>query len=64
MLFPLAQLCMMYERQNCPELDLYGLTQVESPISRARSQICTQYMLGVRFVRECHLALMGDSTYI
>jgi hypothetical protein len=29
---------------------LYGSTQVESPI-------CTQYRLGVRFVRACHLAL-------
>ena len=29
------------------ELDLYGSTQVESPI-------CTQYRLGVRFVRACH----------
>ena len=47
MLFPLAQLCMMYERQNW-----------------TRSQICTQYMLGVRFVRECHLALMGETLHI
>ena len=36
---------------------MYGLTQVESPICWARSQICTQYRLGVRFVRACHLAL-------
>ena len=49
----------MYERQNCPESDLYGSTQVESPNCRARSQICTKYMLGVRFVRACHLALYG-----
>ena len=48
----------LYERQNCPESDLYGSTQVESPICRARSQICTQYRLGVRFVRACHLALV------
>ena len=47
----------LYERQNCPESDLYGSTQVESPICQARSQICTQYMLGIRFVRACHLAL-------
>ena len=48
----------LYERQNCPEPDLYGSTQVESPICRARSQICTQYMLRVRFFRACHLALV------
>ena len=44
----------LYERQNCPESDLYGSTQVESPI-------CTQYRLGVRFVRACHLALICPS---
>ena len=38
-----------------------GSTQVESPICRARSQICTQYRLGVRFVRACHLALTGQT---
>ena len=48
----------LYERQNCPKSDLYGSTQVESPICRARSQMCTQYRLGVRFVRACHLALV------
>ena len=37
---------------------MYGSTQVESPICRAWSQICTQYRLGVRFVRACHLALV------
>ena len=47
----------LYERQNCPESDLYGSTQVESPICRARSQICTQYRLGVRFILAFHLAL-------
>ena len=47
----------LYERQNYLESDLFGSTQVESPICRARSQICTQYKLGVRFVRACHLAL-------
>ena len=52
----------MYERQNCPESDLYGSTQVESPICQARSQICSQYRLGVRFVRACHLALLLLST--
>ena len=50
----------LYERQNCLESDLYGSNQVESPICRARSQICTQYMLGVRFVRACHLALVRE----
>ena len=44
-------------KTNCPESDLYGSTKVESPICRVRSQICTQYRLGVRFVRACHLAL-------
>ena len=39
-----------------------GSTQVESPICRARSQICKQYMLGVRFVLSCHLALVGQYT--
>ena len=39
----------LYERQNCPEKDLYGLT---------RSRIYPQYMLGVSFVRFVrHLAL-------
>ena len=33
-----------------------GSTQVESPICRARSQICKQFMLGLRFVCACHLA--------
>ena len=41
--------------------DLYDLTQVESPIWWAQSQICTQYMLGVRFVCACHLALKGPN---
>ena len=40
------------------EVGFVGSTQVESPICGARSQICTQYMLGVRFVRACHLALL------
>ena len=48
----------MYERQNCPESDLHGLTMVESPICR----ICPQYMLGVRFVRARHLALAGPTS--
>ena len=48
----------LYERQNCPQSDLYGSTQVESPICRVRSHICTQYRLGVRFARACHLALV------
>ena len=43
---------------------MYGSTQVESPICRARSQICTQYRLGVRFVRVCHLALDQHSSWI
>ena len=37
---------------------MYGSTPVESLICRPRSQICTQYRLGVRFVRACHLALV------
>ena len=43
------------------ESGLCGLTHVESPICRARSQICTQYMVGVRFIRARHLALVLDS---
>ena len=46
------------------ESDLYDSTQVEkSPICRVRSQICTQYRLGVglRFVRACHLALADEA---
>jgi hypothetical protein len=54
----------LYERQNCPESDLYGSTQVESLICRARSQICTQYRLGVRFVCACHLALVQGLGFI
>ena len=29
----------LYERQNCSESDLFGSTQVESPICRARSKV-------------------------
>ena len=49
----------LYERQHCLESDLYGSTQEESPICRAQSQICTQYMLGVRFVRACLALYLG-----
>ena len=54
----LKRMFKLYERQNCPESDVYNSTQAEGPILRARSQICTQYMLGVRFDRACHLALL------
>ena len=53
----------LYERQSCPESDLQGWTQVESPICRARSRICPQYMFEVRFVLARRLALLRSNPH-
>ena len=45
-------------KDNCDRKSAEKNVEVESPICRARSQICTQYMLGVIYVLACHLALM------